>query len=68
MEETAITSHYKSDEMYNLIYNLMMFDKLRDVNIPYMEQMKEFFKQEEEFEKCENIKNFLNNLKDAKQL
>jgi hypothetical protein len=68
MEETAITSHYKSDEMYNLIYNLMMLDKLRDVHIPYMEQMKEFFKQEEEFEKCENIKNFLNNLKDAKQL
>jgi hypothetical protein len=68
MEETAITSHYKSDEMYNLIYNLMMLDKLRDVHIPYMEHMKEFFKQEEEFEKCENIKNFLNNLKDAKQL
>lgn len=62
MEETAIKSHYKSEEMYNLIYSLMLSDKLKDVHLPYMEQMKEFFKEHEEFEKCENIKKFVQNL------
>lgn len=66
-KEEILESQYSTPQMFNLIYNLMMMDQLRDVYLPFMEAMKSHFKELEEFEKCENIKNFLNLLKNSKK-
>ena len=57
---------YSNSSMYGMVYNLMMMNQLRDVYLPFMEEMKQHFIQEEEYEKCENIKDFINQVKAEK--
>ena len=60
--EKDFINPYDTDEIYDMVYNLMLLDHLRDVHLGFMEQMKRHFSVHEEFEKCENIKQFINRL------
>lgn len=60
--EKEFENPYDTNEIYNMVYNLMLLDHLRDVHIGYMEDMKRHFSEKEEYEKCENVKQFINRL------